>query len=352
MDAALATALVDWHRAERREMPWRTPFPRDPYGVLVAEVMAQQTQIDRVLPFWERFVRRFPSLEALAAAPEGDVLEQWSGLGYYRRARMLHATARAVTARGDWPRTAAELQTLPGIGRYSAAALAAFCFGGSEPPVDGNVARVAARFGRLALPLGSARLLGAGRELAAALHAAAPAPAVFEALMELGATHCAPATPRCLLCPLRPGCEAARHGDQGLYPLPRQQRAAEPHRWVVLWLEREDGRVLLREVRGPLLDGLWLPPLRALDEGEEPAAAAAGLAAELGLDGGLRAAPTLSHGITHRAITVHAFVRPVEPGVAEPSPGHRWADPLRPGLPTSSLLAKLARACRAASPEV
>ncbi|HPW54390.1 MAG: hypothetical protein KA072_12500 [Thermoanaerobaculaceae bacterium] len=352
MYTALATALVDWHRAARRPMPWRTPFPREPYGVLVAEVMAQQTQIDRVLPFWERFLARFPTLAALAAADESDVLEQWSGLGYYRRARMLRAAAKAIEARGEWPRTAESLRTLPGVGPYSAAAVAAFCFGGTEPPVDGNVARVAARFGRLALPLGSARLLAAGRRLAAALHAAAPSPEVFEALMELGGTLCAPAPPRCLLCPLRPGCEAAHHGDQDRYPLPRPQRAAEPHRWVVLWLERDDGQVLLREVQGPLLDRLWLPPLRILDACEQPASAAAGLAAGLGFAGSLRTAPTLSHGISHRAITVHPFVGSFEPGVSEATPDRRWADPLRPGLPTSSLLVKLARICRASSWEV
>lgn len=165
--------------------------------------------------------------------------------------------------------------------------------------------------------------------------------------MELGATLCTPGAPRCLLCPLRPGCAAARHGDQHRYPLPRPQRAAEPHRWAVLWLERADGRVLLRQLRGPLLDGLWLPPLRTLDESEEPAAAAASLAAELRTDGALRAAPTVSHGITHRAITVYPFFGTAAVGVSEPAPDCRWADPRRPGLPTSSLLGKLARACRA-----
>lgn len=170
--------------------------------------------------------------------------------------------------------------------------------------------------------------------------------------MELGATLCAPAVPRCLLCPLRPGCEAARRGDQDRYPLPRPQRAVEPHRWVALWLAREDGRVLVREVRGPLLDGLWLPPLRPLGPDEAPPAAAAELAAALNLRGTLRAAPTCSHSITHRAITVHPFVGAWRPGVSEPVPDQRWTDPLHPDLPTSSLLAKLARACRAAPPEV
>ncbi|MGV8040398.1 MAG: hypothetical protein AB2L07_10065 [Thermoanaerobaculaceae bacterium] len=266
---------------------------------------------------------------------------------------MLHATARAIAARGAWPRTAEELETLPGIGPYSAAAVASFCFGGSEPPVDGNVARVAARFGRLALPLGSARLLAAGRELAAALHAAGPTPEVFEALMELGATHCAPATPRCLLCPLRPGCEAARHGDQDLYPLPRQQRAAEPHRWVVLWLEREDrARVAVR--------GAGAAARRAL--------AAAAVRPRRRRRPGVRRGRPRRRPRPRRRTACRAPRSPTgsptgrSPCIPSSAPRNRASrsppptiagpTPLRPGLPTSSLLAKLARACRAAFQEV
>jgi A/G-specific adenine glycosylase len=352
VDLSPAAALLEWHRATRRAFPFRTPLPREPWAVLVSEVMAQQTQIDRVVPYWDRFMARFPTVEALAAAPEGDVLELWSGLGYYRRARSLRDAARAIVASGGWPRTARELAALPGVGPNTAAAVAAFCFGDSEPPVDGNVARVVARVRRLALPLGDRRLLAAGRELASELWEARPTAEVFEAVMELGATLCSPSSPRCQPCPLRPGCLAARHGDQDCYPLPRPQRAVEDHRWVAIWVERDDGRVLLRQVQGPLLAGMWLPPLGTVAVGDEPVAVALALADELRLGGTLRAAPTLSHGITHRAITVHPFVGVAPAGVAEPSPDQRWADPHRPGLPTSSLLGKLTRACRTESPEV
>lgn len=341
----LARKLVIWHCATLRSLPWRTPFPRDPYGVLVSEIMAQQTRIERVVPFWERFIARFPRLRDLAGATESEVLAAWSGLGYYRRARMLRQAAIAICEMGDWPRTVADLGKLPGVGPYTAAAVAAFCFGGSEPPVDGNVARVAARFGRLALPLGSRSLLAAGRSLAIALHDAEPSPAVFEALMEHGATLCVPVAPQCSLCPLRPGCLAARHGDQDNYPLPRPQRTVETHRWVALWIERDDGRVLLVQIRGPLLDGLWLPPFSTLTGSQDPRGVAAALAAQCGFDIPLRPAPAVTHTITHRAITVHPFVGSAPTRTAEPVADRCWADPHHPNLPTSSLLDKLARVC-------
>ena len=168
--------LLEWFRGRRRAFPWRTPLPRDPYAVVVAEVMAQQTQIERVVPAYGRFVARFPTLASLAAAAEDEVVHAFSGLGYYRRARSLHRAARAVVAQGAWPTTHEELRQLPGFGDYTAAAVAAFCFGGKRPPVDGNIARVAARVRALMLPLGSAKLIRAAEDLATVLFAETDTP--------------------------------------------------------------------------------------------------------------------------------------------------------------------------------
>ena len=347
MPVGPARRLLAWFRAAARPLPWRTPLPRDPYRVLLSEVMAQQTQIDRVVPAWTSFMGRFPTVEALAAATEDEVLRAFTGLGYYRRARSLHAAARAITAAGHWPETFAGLRGLPGVGTYTAAAVAAFCFGGSEPPVDGNVARVAARVGALALPLGSPALIRRAREFAARLFADARTPEVFEAVMELGASLCAPAAPRCPACPLRRDCAAAASGSVTGYPLPRPQRAPEDHRWAVLWLERPDRRVLLSRVGpGRLLAGLWLPPFAELIDGADPARAARSLARLAGHDGRLARAEPVTHSITHRRIVVAPFVGAVTSfGVGERREGWGWHDPDRLTVGTSSLLAKLRSTC-------
>ncbi|OFV82284.1 MAG: hypothetical protein A2Y78_04555 [Acidobacteria bacterium RBG_13_68_16] len=334
----------------RRELPWRTGFPRDPYAVLVSEVMLQQTQVDRVVEAFRGFMNRFPSLEALAAAPEEDAVHAFSGLGYYRRARLLHASARAVVARGGWPRSARELAALPGFGPYTSAAVAAFAFAGGDPPVDGNVSRVTARLRALDLPMGSSALLAAGRELAASLHTESPTPEVWEALMELGATVCTPASPRCDACPLAASCAALAAGTPLAYPGPRPTRSREQQRWVAVWLQQQDGRVLLRRVDdGPLLAGLWLPPFAVLSEGADPTSAAQALAHEAGFAGTLSPVPAVRHGITHRDIRVLPFVATLSGHrVAEAMPGWSWQHPVAPALPTSSLLGKLAAACREA----
>jgi A/G-specific adenine glycosylase len=309
--------------------------------------MLQQTQVGRVAEAFPSFMQRFPSLEALAAAPEEEAVHAFSGLGYYRRARLLHASARAVVARGGWPRSPAELAALPGFGPYTSAAVAAFAFTGADPPVDGNVARVTARLRALDLPMGSSALLAAGRELAAGLHAETPTPEVWEALMELGATVCTPASPRCDGCPLANSCAALAAGAPSAYPGPRRARSRERQRWVAVWLQRPDGRVLLRRVDdGPLLAGIWLPPYAVIPEGAEPASAARALAGEAGFVGLLSPAPAVRHGITHRDIRVLPFVATISgDGVAEAMPGWSWQNPAAPALPTSSLLGKLAATC-------
>jgi A/G-specific adenine glycosylase len=340
-----ARLLLAWFAAHRRDLPWRGEFPRDPYPVLVSEVMLQQTQVDRVVEGFRRFVERFPTLEALAAATSDEVVEAFSGMGYYGRARRLHLAAQAIVARGAWPHGVAGLAALPGVGTYTSAAVAAFAFAGADPPVDGNVCRVAARVLKSPLPAGSAALARVAAALARELHAAVPCPEVFEALMELGATVCSPRAPRCPACPLRARCRG--HAEAERLPLARPARTPENLCWVALWLVRADGAVLLRQVPdGALLGGLWLPPLAAATRGAEARDAAAALARAIGFAGALVGAATVRHAITHHRIEVIAFggTWPAE-RVAEAAAGATLRNPAAPGLPTSSLLGKLARAC-------
>ncbi len=332
--------------AQQRQLPWRTPFPRDPYLVLLSEVMLQQTQVHRVTPLFRRFVENFPTLEALAKATEAEVLAAWSGLGYYRRARALHAAARAIHAAGAWPTTRETLHALPGLGPYTAAALAAFSFGGSDPPVDGNVTRVAARVLALNAPASSVRLRREAERWARQLHRHAPTPATFEALMELGARICRPKLPSCDRCPLAAICAAHASNASDRYPLPSSRRPRETHRWVALWLVRRDGRVLLhRRGEGQLLSGLWLPPIRELVDSQEPKAAAAALLNTLGLEARLTPGKPISHSITHRDITVFPFLAKCDLTQVAENSELAWVPPDDPGVATSSLTHKLSLAC-------
>ena len=339
-----AQCLLEWFAANRRELPWRGAFPRDAYRVLVSEVMLQQTQVDRVIGGFSTFIERFPTIEALAAGATDDVVAAFSGMGYYGRARRLHEAAREIVARGGWPRDAASLAALPGIGAYTSAAVAAFAFGDTIPPVDGNVGRVAARLAAVTLPAGGAALARQADRLARELHAAAPCPDVFEALMELGATVCTPHSPRCGACPLRAGCRGREAPER--FPLPRPVRSPVAVAWVAVWLVRPDGRVLLRRVRdGGMLAGLWLPLLAALAPTDDPHAVALALARSYGVLGGVAAAATVRHAITHHRIVVMPFTAGWPTGVREVDPEVVFRDPARPGLPTSSLLRKLLAVC-------
>ncbi|MEP0773507.1 MAG: A/G-specific adenine glycosylase [Acidobacteriota bacterium] len=338
--------LLRWFETHQRQLPWRTPFPRDPYLVLLSEVMLQQTQVQRVAPLFRGFVEKFPTLAALAEAAEAEVLAAWSGLGYYRRARALHATARAVQAAGAWPHTREELQALPGLGPYTAAALAAFSFGGSDPPVDGNVTRVAARVLALDAPTGSVRLRREAERWARALHRDAPTPATFEALMELGARICRPRGPSCGHCPLAATCVAHASDAADRYPLPRPRRQRQAHRWAALWLVRRDGRVLLhRRDEGQFLGGLWLPPIRELVDSQEPETAAAALLHSLGLGVQLTPVEPLAHSITHRGITVFPFAARCDLPTVSETCDLQWCIAENPGVATSSLTHKLRLVC-------
>ena len=303
--------------------------------------MLQQTQVDRVVPRFESFVARFPTFEKLAGATEEDVLEEWSGLGYYRRARMLHKLAQEVMERPDGlPLTASELVKLPGIGPYTAAAVASLAFGEAEPVLDGNVMRVGARVQALEADPRSAegrhRLEGWIRSLMEG----EPPGQVNEALMELGATVCTPVGPDCNRCPLGSGCEAMRQGRQESFPPPRRRRATESLRWVAACVITANGEWLVRRVdEGPILRGLWLPPLLEIEEGTDPAKAASRLV-PFGTMSSPMVRDAVRHNITHRKIDVI----PVRFGTVRtepPSDAWCWIDPRDPGVPTSSLLQKL-----------
>ena len=243
-----STKLLKWFRTAKRDLPWRRE-PRDPYRVWVSEVMLQQTRVEVVVPYYLRFVKRFPTLRALADAPVDDVLALWSGLGYYTRARNLHKAAQAC--RGALPRTSAALRALPGFGPYTAAAVASLAFGEDVPLVDGNVARVLARVFRLE---GDARAQAWAK--AAELLPKGRAGPFNEALMELGATVCTPRSPGCPDCVLRNICRGRDAPER--YPAPKARKPRPLLEWRALALRRKDGAVLLaRRPEGSLFAGMW-----------------------------------------------------------------------------------------------
>ncbi len=298
----LCRRLLAWYRVHRREMPWRG-HP-DPYAVWVSEIMLQQTRVDTVRPYFARFVARFPSPASLAAADDDALLKHWEGLGYYSRARHLRRAAREVVARygGELPRSVAALTALPGIGPYTAAAIASICFGVAEPVVDGNVARVFSRFWLLdddftkAAP--RAALAGRLRPLVAAADAPGD---INQAMMELGALVCTPRAPDCTACPLRRGCGARAAGRTGEFPHKAAHKALpERHAAGVILRDRAGRLLLVRREADGLLGGLW-----ELPGGELPAAYTADDVARLVqrqtgyAPGALEPAGALSHTFSH-----------------------------------------------------
>ena len=258
---ALRRALLAWFRREQRALPWRKD--RDPYRVWISEAMLQQTRVAAVIPYFERFVRRFPDVRALADAPLDDVLAHWSGLGYYRRARMLHRTAQTIVARhaGCFPAARAELIELPGIGPYTAGAIASIAFDAREPLVDGNVARVFARLFGLAGDPSTKRFQDDLWARAAALLPRTRGAGEWnQALMELGALVCTPREPRCAECPLRAHCVALREGNVALLPeLAARRKPIDVELCVLVVRSRARWLVERRDATGRMA-GLWQFP--------------------------------------------------------------------------------------------
>ncbi|MBI1796611.1 MAG: A/G-specific adenine glycosylase [Candidatus Eisenbacteria bacterium] len=346
-----------WYDANRRDLPWRRT--REPYRVWLSEVMLQQTQVATALPYYEAFLDRFPSLASLAAASEPHVLAVWSGLGYYRRARQLHAAARIVVRDhgGHVPLDAATFAGLPGVGRYTTAAVLSICIDRPLAVLDGNVARVLSRL--YALPAAIRDPRGAKRlwALAESLVPARRPGDWNQALMELGARVCTPRAPDCAACPARRACRAYALGRVAEFPPVRPRRRVEAVRRAVALVTRGD-RVLLARREGALLGGLWEPPGVDLANGDRARTRLGAVLRPLGVRA--RLAPTgrtVRHTITHRAIVAEVWAGEMAADAsldrrasarrgatrdAEP-PRARWVVRSRPGVPLTALARRLLR---------
>ncbi len=293
----VAARLLAWFDAHgRHDFPWQRD--RTPYSVWVSEIMLQQTQVATVIPFYERFMRRFPTLHTLAAAPLDDVLARWSGLGYYARARNLWSAARIVSEEhaGELPTTFAALHALPGIGRSTAGAILAQAHGQRWPILDGNVKRVLARLHAVAGWPGEPRVANALWRYAEAHTPHERIADYTQAIMDLGATLCARSRPACTVCPLSGDCAAALAGAQALYPAPRPKRERAQRSIAVLVVRDPAGRVLLerRPARG-IWGGLYsLPELPADGSASDWCARVLGAAVA-----GERVLATIAHAFTH-----------------------------------------------------
>jgi A/G-specific adenine glycosylase len=316
MPASAASRLLDHYDANARPLPWRsapgTPLP-DPYVVWLSEVMLQQTTVATVKPRFRRFIARWPTVDALASAPDEEVLSEWAGLGYYARARNLIACARQVAARGGFPSTETELRTLPGLGAYTAAAIAAIAFGERAVVIDTNVTRVVARHHGIDRTVDQA-----GDEIRRLADAMTPAsrPGDFaQAMMDLGATICRPKNPECSACPLAADCKAFASGTPEAFPAPKSRRE-RPHRHgLAWWIERNSAIWLVRRPAKGMLGGMAALP--GLEWGEAPPAV-----------------PTFAiipHGFTHFTLDLHI-------ALGDQPVGDGWWQPLssigEAGLPT------------------
>ena len=327
-----ARSLLEWFRERKRDVPGRNES--DPYRIWVAEVMAQQTRIATVIPYYEAFLSRFPDVATLAASSRDDVLKAWEGLGYYGRARNLHRAAGQVRERfgGRLPEDPEDLRSLPGVGPYTAGAIASIAFGRPEPAIDGNVRRVLSRLYDIENPT-PARLDILARELIA--DAAGAAGLLNQGLMDLGSSVCTPQAPDCGDCPVASWCAALQNGTVALRPA-RKRRAALPHQDIAAAVVWRGPRLLIaRRPEDGLLGGLWEFPGGKVEPGETPAEAASReVSEELGVS--VEVLDTLAvvrHAYSHFRITLHLFhARWINGGPAaeQAGPGNdspRWVLP-------------------------
>ena len=298
----LASQLVRWFKKSARDLPWRRT--RDPYAIWLSEVMLQQTRVETVIPYYERFLARCPDVRSLAEAPLDEVLGLWSGLGYYRRARELHRCANEVVDKhgGVFPATVTALRALRGIGPYTAGAIASIAFDQPVPLVDGNVARVLARLFAIEHDMKSTTGLRSAWETAEQIVPQDEPGAFNQALMELGATICLPRDPGCLVCPVRDRCVARAQGRDRELPVMSAKKASPKVPMVAAVIEHEGKILFARRKEGGLFGGLWEPPMVPAESLADARSALHGAGVETSLR--LSEVGRVGHILTHRELVV------------------------------------------------
>lgn len=336
--ATIAPQFLEWYDRHARALPWRqAPGANeapDPYRVWLSEVMLQQTTVAAVIPYFDKFTARWPDVESLAAAPEADIMAAWAGLGYYSRARNLVACARQVADLGGFPRSEAELRKLPGLGAYTAAAVAAIAFGQRAVVVDANVERVVARLFAIAEPLPAARK--AIRAAADTITPDARAGDFAQAMMDLGANICTARDPHCSLCPLASHCAGAAAGDAARFPIKPAKKPKPARTGHAFWIEREGKVWLVRRAQRGMLAGMRALP----DDGWRAAGDGSGKAP---VAGEWQSAGAVQHDFTHFRLHLQVMAFHAT-GIELPESEGEWWPIARlgdAGLPT--LFAKAAR---------
>lgn len=318
--------LLAWYGKNKRALPWRKT--RNPYRIWLSEILLQQTRVEAVIPYYEKFLARFPDVYALANAPLDAVLKTWEGAGYYARARNLHRTAQIVANErdGKFPRTVEGLLELPGIGRYTASAIASIAFNVNTPVVDGNVARVLCRVYAIREDPKAGATQNKLWETATALLPKGHARDFNQALMELGATICLPKNPRCLLCPVQKDCAARQLGIQNELPVKRAKKEL-PHKIIAAGVIYKRGKILIQQrLSEGLLGGLWEFPGGKVEAGESLAECVAReVREELGIE--IRVGKEIlavDHAYSHFSITLHAFRCEFVAGRVKPASAQNW----------------------------
>ena len=285
-------ALLEWFRENGRDLPWRQT--RDPYAIWLSEIILQQTQVKQGWEYWERFMHRWPTVEALAAATEDEVLREWQGLGYYSRARNLHHAAKQIVALGHFPNTLEEIKQLKGVGDYTAAAIGSIAFGLPAAVVDGNVYRVLARHFGIDTPINTTE----GKKLFAALAQELLPPneaaAYNQAIMDFGAVQCTPQSPKCMECMLAESCEAMRSGRVNELPVKLKTLKVTERHLIYIYIRCQGQTAIRRRGPGDIWQGLWEPMLVDAESAVPPTASL------------LR--QNVKHVLTHRVLYAHFYL--------------------------------------------
>ena len=305
-DTRFAAALLRWFRENGRELPWRGT--RDPYAIWLSEIILQQTRVQQGWEYWERFMQRWPTVDALAQATEDEVLREWQGLGYYSRARNLHFAARQIVAMGQFPSTMEGIRSLKGVGDYTAAAIGSMAFDLPAAVVDGNVYRVLSRHFGISTPINSTEGKKEFAQLAQALLPESAAAAYNQAIMDFGAIQCTPQSPRCLLCPLQESCVALHEDRVGQLPVKQKTLKIQERHLIYIYVRYKGQTAIHRRGEGDIWQGLWEPLL--VENGE--------VRGEL-LKRGVR------HVLTHRVLLCDFYLWEPEERPALPD-GYVWVD--------------------------